>query len=90
MERAKASWMYHQITHWNNGVLSWSLERAKANWTYDQITHWNNGVMDHNGNIDFEKLQKIMYTPHIYGCSESNYILINIVHHEIEHLQILV
>ena len=54
-------------------ALSWSLERAKANWTYDQITHWNNGVMDHDGDIDFEKLQKIMYTPHIYGCAESNY-----------------
>ena len=43
-------------------AMSWSLERAKANWTYDQITHWNNGVMDHDGDIDFEKLQKIMYT----------------------------
>ena len=54
-------------------ALTWSLERAKANWIYDQITHWNNGVMDHDGNIDFERLQKIMYTPLIYGCKESNY-----------------
>ena len=29
--------------------------------------------MDHDGDIDFEKLQKIMYTPHVYGCVESNY-----------------
>ena len=55
----------------------WGFYNFKTLWIYYFGTgpdySWNNRVMDHDGNIDFEKLKKIMYTPYVYGYQESNY-----------------